>query len=82
MVVVPISMRFVPCLENQSPFNTSHDHIIQNAWRHLWKWAVAHRREIKSRSEKVTTPWYKKKLETLAVNLWENRYLLFFAPSE
>jgi len=25
-------------------------HIIQNAWRHLWKWAVAHRREIKTRS--------------------------------
>jgi hypothetical protein len=54
-------------------------HIIQNAWRHLWKWAVAHRREIKKRSEKVTTPWYKKKLETLAVALWDNRYLLFKA---
>jgi len=54
-------------------------HIIQNAWRHLWKWAVAHRREIKKRSEKVTTAWYKKKLETLAVALWENRYLLFKA---
>jgi hypothetical protein len=51
------------------------------AWRHLWKWAVAHRRDIKKRAEKVTTPWYKKKLETLAVNLWENRYLLFKASS-
>ncbi len=54
-------------------------HIIQNAWRHLWKWSVAHRREIKKRSDKVTTPWYKKKLETLAVELWNNRYLLFKA---
>ena len=54
-------------------------HIIQNAWRHLWKWAVAHRRQLKKRSEKATTPWYKKKLEALATTLWENRYLLFKA---
>ena len=54
-------------------------HIIQNAWRHLWKWAVAHRRQLKKRSEKVTTPWYKKKLEALATTLWKNRYLLFKA---
>jgi len=54
-------------------------HIIQNAWRHLWKWAVDHRRELKKRSKKVTTPWYKKKLETLAMELWDNRYLLFKA---
>jgi len=54
-------------------------HVIQNAWKHLWKWSCAHRRDIKSRAEKVTTPWYKKKLETLAVDLWENRYLLFKA---
>ncbi|OAD18985.1 hypothetical protein THIOM_005407 [Candidatus Thiomargarita nelsonii] len=54
-------------------------HIIQNAWRHLWKWSVAHRRDIKKRSEKVTTPWYKNKLETLALSLWDNRYLLFKA---
>ncbi len=54
-------------------------HIIQNAWRHLWKWAVAHRRDIKERSKNVKTPWYKNKLEALAVELWENRYLLFKA---
>lgn len=54
-------------------------HIIQNAWRHLWKWAVKHRRQLKKRSETVTTPWYKKKLEALATTLWENRYLLFKA---
>jgi hypothetical protein len=52
-------------------------HILQNAWRHLWKWAVAHRKQIKANSEEVTTPWYKKKLEALAKSLWENRYLLF-----
>ena len=54
-------------------------HIIQHAWRHLWKWAVAHRRQLKKRSEMVTTPWYKKKLEALAQSLWEHRYLLFKA---
>jgi len=54
-------------------------HIIQNAWRHLWKWAVAHRRQLKQRSETVTTPWYKKKLEALAKSLWVHRYLLFKA---
>jgi hypothetical protein len=54
-----------------------HFHILQNAWRHLWKWAVAHRKQIKASSEEVATPWYKKKLEVLATSLWENRYLLF-----
>jgi hypothetical protein len=49
-------------------------HVIQNAWKHLWKWSCAHRRDIKKRSEKVTTPWYKKKLTTLAEDLWENRF--------
>jgi hypothetical protein len=34
---------------------------------------------IKKRSEQVTTPWYKNKLESLATNLWKNRYLLFKA---
>lgn len=54
-------------------------HIIQNAWRTLWKWAVAHRRGIKGRSEEVKTSWYKKKLEALATSLWKNRHLLFKA---
>lgn len=54
-------------------------HIVQNAWRHLWKWAVAHRHEMSNRSKKVTTSWYRKKLETIKVDLWKNRYLLFKA---
>lgn len=54
-------------------------HIVQNVWRHLGKWAVANRRDIKSRSQEVSTPWYKAKLEALAKSLWENRYLLFKA---
>ena len=32
-------------------------HILQNTWRHLWKWAVARRRQIKQRSQEATTPW-------------------------
>jgi hypothetical protein len=54
-------------------------HIVQNAWRQLWKWAVVHRRQIKQSSENVTTPWYKKQLEALASSLWTNRHLLFKA---
>ena len=54
-------------------------HIMQNVWRHLWKWAVARRRQIKASSQEVSTPWYKKKLEALAKSLWENRYVLFKA---
>jgi hypothetical protein len=54
-------------------------HIMQNVWKKLWKWAVDRRRQIKARAEEVTTPWYKKKLETLSKRLWENRYLLFKA---
>lgn len=54
-------------------------HIIQNAWRHLWKWAVAHRRHLKARSAQVTTGGYQQKLEALAKSLWENRYVRFKA---
>jgi len=54
-------------------------HILQNVWRHLWKWAVARRRQIKASGEASTTPWYKKKLEALSKSLWENRYVLFKA---
>mgnify|MGYP001558540879 CR=1 FL=1 len=64
------------------PIQYDYFHIIQNAWRCLWKWAVAHRREVKGRSEEVTTPWYKKKLEALAKSLWENRYVLFKADEQ
>jgi transposase len=56
-------------------------HIVQNVWRHLWRWAVKHRRDVKNRSEEVETPWYKAKLKTLATSLWENRYLLFKAET-
>lgn len=54
-------------------------HILQNAWRHLRKWAVAHRRRLKKRAQAVTTPWYKRKLEALAKDLWKHRFLLFKA---
>ena len=59
------------------PIQYDYFHIIQNAWRHLWKWSVSHRRDVKSRSEKVKSKWYKRKLEALATSLWKNRYLLF-----
>jgi hypothetical protein len=52
---------------------------VQNAWRKLWKWAVKHRRQPKTRSEQASTPGYKKKLVALAKSLWDNRYVLFKA---
>jgi transposase len=61
------------------PIQYDYFHIIQNAWRHLWKWATARRRELKQRSKQVKTPWYKAKLAALAKSLWEKRYLLFKA---
>jgi hypothetical protein len=52
-------------------------HIIQNIWKKLWSYFIAHRREVKSRGEKVTTPWYQARLESLSKRLWKRRYLLF-----
>ena len=59
--------------------NIQHDyfHIIQNIWKKVWSYFVAHRREVKARSERVTTPWYQAKLESLAKRLWKKRHLLF-----
>jgi hypothetical protein len=52
-------------------------HIIQNIWKKLWSYSGAHRREVKARSQRVQTAWYRAKLETLAQTLWKQRYLLF-----
>jgi transposase len=59
--------------------NIQHDyfHIIQNIWRKVWSYFVVHRREMKARSERVTTSWYQEKLKSLAKRLWEKRHLLF-----
>ena len=39
------------------------------------------RRQLKARSQAVTTPWDKKKLEALATSLRKNRSLLFKAEA-
>ena len=54
-----------------------HFHIIQNVWRHIWKFFVRRRREIAARSKKAKTPWYKARLKALAGSLWKNRHILF-----
>lgn len=54
-------------------------HIIQNIWRHLWRYFVSHRKQVKERSEKVKTPWYSAQLQQLATTLWKKRYLIFKA---
>jgi hypothetical protein len=52
-------------------------HIIQNIWKKLWTYFVAHRRDVKERSERVKTPWYRARLARLAKRLWKQRHLLF-----
>ena len=52
-------------------------HIIQNVWRHIWKFFIRRRREIAASAEKSSTPWYKARLKELASSLWKNRHLLF-----
>lgn len=59
-------------------------HIIQNIWRHLRKWTLDYRRDVKKRSDsdEIKTPWYKNKLKVLSKSLWDNRYLIFKAESK
>lgn len=52
-------------------------HILQNIWRKVWKAFVADRKEVKRRSQQVSTPWYAAQLENLAKRLWQKRGLLF-----
>ena len=59
------------------PIQYDYFHIIQNSWKHLWKWAVSYRKDIKKRSEQTEFPMHKEYLEDLATTLWNNRYLLF-----
>jgi transposase-like protein len=67
---------------NHMPIQYDYFHIIQNAWRHLRKAMVAHRREVKKRADKSTTPWYKAKLQAMAKQLWEQRFLVFKAAEK
>jgi len=55
-------------------------HVIQSIFKKLRKAFVAHRRELKKRSEQVETPWYASSLEVLAKKLWDNRGLIFKNP--
>lgn len=77
MAVRPTTRRFEPYGAKPSRSNT----IISILSRMLGvicgngPWRIV----VNSRSETVTTPWYKKKLEALATRLWEHRYLLFKA---
>jgi hypothetical protein len=52
-------------------------HILQNIWKKLWRAMVAHRKDLKQRSEEVDTPWYSQKLKKLAAKLWDHRGLIF-----
>ena len=55
-------------------------HVIQSIFKKLRKALVRHRRDVKERSKKVETPWYRATLEVLAKQLWDNRGLIFKNP--
>jgi hypothetical protein len=55
-------------------------HVIQGVFKKLRRAFVAHRRDLKKRSENVETPWYSAKLEALAKKLWDKRGLIFKNP--
>ncbi len=52
-------------------------HVIQNAWKHLRRWYIDYRKNLKKRGENSKTPWYQEKLLGLSEILWKNRYLIF-----
>jgi len=52
-------------------------HVIQSAFRKLWKTVVARRRELKQRAVDSTTAAYSDRLAGLAKRVWEGRYLFF-----
>ena len=52
-------------------------HIIQCVFKKLWKSVVIRRRDIKARSKKVTSVYYARRLSSLALRIWENRWLFF-----
>lgn len=54
-------------------------HILQNIWRKVWREMLAHRRDLKARSESAETPWYSQQLLDRATKLWKNRYVFFTA---
>jgi hypothetical protein len=43
----------------------------------VWKELCRYRKKVKARGEASGTPWYSKKLKTLAKQLWKYRYLFF-----
>lgn len=67
----------IPQVFKDARIQLDYFHIIQNVWRHLWKFFVSRRRAIASRAENSKTPWYKARMKALARSLWENRHILF-----
>ncbi len=55
-------------------------HIVQTIFKKLRHAFVIHRRDVKKRSNEVTTPFYAAKLEALAKKLWKKRGLIFKNP--
>jgi hypothetical protein len=67
----------IPAVFPEALIQIDYFHVIQNVWRHIWKFFVRQRREIAARAEEASTPWYKAKLKALAESLWKNRHVLF-----
>ena len=71
--------KVIPIVFPEARIQLDNFHIIQNVWRHIWKFFVRRRREVAARAEKVSTPWYKARLKALAGSLWKKRHLVFKA---
>src|SRR5690606_1074481 len=69
--------KVIPQVFENARIQLDYFHIIQNVWRHLWKYMVAFRKEVKKRAKESKTPWYKAQLLKLSRSLWKNRHLLF-----
>ena len=69
--------KVIPQVFKEARIQLDYFHIIQNVWRHLWKFFVSRRKAIASSAEKSKTPWYKARLKKLASSLWDNRHILF-----
>jgi len=67
----------IPLVFEKARIQLDYFHIIQNVWRHIWRYFVSRCKTIASRAEDVETPWYKARLKALAKSLWENRHVLF-----
>ena len=63
----------------QAAIQSDYFHILQNIWRKVWGKFRRYRNDLKARGEAAATKWYSEKLQRLAAELWQHRYIFFTA---